>query len=120
MSRRKLLFRVFAGVVAVTVLFMLITTFTPIRIHRGLSPEAWANKLRFEIPMGSSYESVVNYLDKARIEHSPLVEKDRKIYAIIRDTCWAALLECSTDMEFSFDQHGSLTDISVKEGLTGL
>jgi hypothetical protein len=70
--------------------------------------------------LGSSYDSVAGYLDSAGIEHSQLVVNDQKIYAIVRDTCWAALLQCSIDMEFSFDDHRHLSRVSVKEGLTGL
>lgn len=120
MRRSQLIFRVVGGLVALMVLAGLTATFTPIRIHRGPSVNAWASKLHKDLPLGSSYESVAAYLTSAQIEHSTLVEKDRKVYAIIRDTCWAALLQCSIDMEFSFDDHNRLSDISVKEGLTGL
>jgi hypothetical protein len=120
MTRRQLIFRVVGGCVLAVVLAGLIALFTPIRMHRGLSPAAWTAKLGEQMPVGSSYESVAAYLDKAGIEHSPLMPKDRKVYAVIRDTCWAAMLQCSTDMEFSFDASGRLTATSVKEGLTGL
>lgn len=120
MSKSKLVLRITIGIVCAAVLISLVALLTPIRIHRGLSPEAWASKLGQEIPLGSSYSFVVSYLDKAGIEHSSQIPKERKVFGIIRDTCWAAMLQCSTDMEFMFDENGGLSRISVKEGLTGL
>jgi hypothetical protein len=106
MSQRRLTLKITVGAIVAIVLIGLIAVFTPIRIQRGLSPEAWERKLPQEIPVGSSYGFVLSYLDKAGIEHSPLMPKDRKVYAIIRDTCWAAMLQCSTDMKFLLEASG--------------
>lgn len=92
----------------------------PLRYSTGPTPNDVAASVKAALPNGSSQDKVLAFLDKQRIEHSAYLPSERKIYAIRRNTCRALFVECSIDMIFSFDETATLTDVSVKEGLTGL
>lgn len=92
----------------------------PLRYYPGPGPKEVSARVRTALPIGSSKEKVVAYLDEKHIEHSEFLPVERRIYAIQRDTCRALLVTCSIDMVFDFSAEGALEEISVKEGLTGL
>jgi hypothetical protein len=92
----------------------------PLRYYPGQTPKDVAASVRAALPKGSDKNKVLAFLDEKRIEHSDYLPKERRIYAIERNTCRAPFVECSIDMTFSFDEVGVLQEATVKEGFTGL
>jgi hypothetical protein len=78
-----------------------------------------AAEVNSNLPFGTSQKDVIAFLDKQHIEHSKYNQKQREISAIVRNTCWNLILECSIDMTFTFNDDGQLLNSGVTEGLTG-
>lgn len=106
--------------IAIAVGITAIVFLSPIRFYRDVSPKTMKVAVDSELPIGTDKSKVIAFLDARRIEHSGDKAGDGKIYAVVRDACLAAVLECTIDMTFSFDANGKLANASVKEGLTSL
>lgn len=78
-----------------------------------------AAEVNSKLPFGASQKEVIDFLDNNHIEHSEYERDQRIISAIVRNTCWNLILECSIDMTFTFNDDGQLINSKVTEGLTG-
>jgi hypothetical protein len=92
----------------------------PLRYYPGPNPREAARVIRTALPPGTAKERVIAYLADQKIEHSEFLSKERRIYAIRRNTCHALFVECSLDMVFNFNEAGELSNTSIAEGFTGL
>lgn len=76
--------------------------------------------IRKEVPIGSSTSQVLAFLDAQKIEHSQqYFDRDRIIYASIRNTSGNWLVKNSVYIQFHFDEKATLKDYSVREVSTG-
>ena len=72
-----------------------------------------------QLPIGSSPDEVIGFLQRHGIEHSNYHNDSRLITGIIRDVQKGLLTSGSVQLEFVFDNH-KLTKYSVTEVFTGL
>ncbi len=76
--------------------------------------------IRKEVPIGSSTLQVIAFLDAQKIEHSQqYFDRDRIIYASMRNTSGNWLVKNSIYLQFQFDEKGNLENYSAKEIATG-
>jgi hypothetical protein len=72
-----------------------------------------------ELPVGSDKLEVIRFLDERRFEHSEYVERERAIYAIVRNVGGNSLIRESVQFIFAFDDNGKLESYRVKDVFTG-
>ena len=110
---------VLAGLL-ITIAAVFLSFSTPLRYYPGQSPKQFETDIKAALPSGSNKNKVLAFLSDRRIEHSDYQSKERKIYAIQRNTCRMLFVECSIDMVFTFDEREIMRQLSVKEEFTGL
>lgn len=113
--KRKWILCIVLGLIVTPVAILLVTGW---RYYPGIIIDKMRSIVDKEIPLGTQRTDVERFLSQRRIEYS-YVERENRIYAIVRDTCRGILIECSIDMVFGFDGQRVLISSSVKEGFTG-
>ena len=123
------------NVVSSSVIFMLMLVAGS--CESTITAEKVSDRLAKEVPVGSSVDKVIRFLDAEKIEHSgvlehPENESDFKelrldnsavktfVVAIIRDVERSGLTKWDLQMHFYFDVHGVLVRNSVKKLGTSL
>jgi len=84
----------------------------------AIAREDLEQQISTSLPVGSTTDAVLAYLDRKGIEHSPYLDKDRSIRAIIRPKEEALITE-SLSIIFRFDEAHLLQEHSIKSVLTG-
>jgi hypothetical protein len=70
------------------------------------------------LPAGTDKSRVLALLDAHSVEHSDYIERERKIYAIVREVEKSALATTSVQFEFIFDERGQLLRYTARDVVT--
>ena len=68
---------------------------------------------------GSTVDEVLRFLDARHIEHSGLLDRDRTVRGILRNTGGSSPVKGSVALTFQFDAASRLQDWTVKDVYTG-
>jgi len=93
--------------------------FAPWRAHGGESPEKTRVDFCGVFPLGTARERVVAFLLERHVRHSELIPSDRAVYAFLGNTCETIIIECSTEVKYTFTSDDHLVDCDVSQSLTG-
>ncbi len=74
--------------------------------------------LQRNLKLGENYKQVIEFLDKEKFEHSGYLQKEKKIFGIIRDIKRYPIRK-SVQLVFMFNEKGELLKIDIKEAFTG-
>lgn len=82
------------------------------------------NDIRAQLPVGSSRDEVVSYLDRKGFPHSyigklPRAECDNCEIALVRDTAHSWLIRTDIQLYLKFNDGGKLTSFIAREVYTG-
>jgi hypothetical protein len=83
-----------------------------------LTKEQVEEKITKDLPVGSDYRNVQQYLENHKIEYS-WVEEEKTFYAIIRNTNGDFLVKENIQMIMHMDAEKKLKSIEVKSVFTG-
>ena len=81
--------------------------------------ESVRTALARDLPNGTPLATVLDYLDKAKVEHSGFVPKEALVGAIWRDVARNGPVTQSVKADFHFDADGKLVAMMVKDQFTG-
>lgn len=90
---------------------------------KGIGPRSTFAQIelavRHAVPMGSDVSAAKAYLDKNDVEYSD-VERERQIYAIIRDIKGGSfLVSKSASIRLRYDSQGRVTGVDIFPSFTG-
>jgi hypothetical protein len=84
----------------------------------AIATDELERQISTNLPVGSTIDAVMAFLDRKGIEHSPYLDKDRSIHAIVRPKEEALITE-SLSIIFRFDEAHLLQEHSIESVLTG-
>jgi hypothetical protein len=78
------------------------------------------NELKTSLPVGTTNQNVITYLDANKIEHGEYDRQNHSLAAIVRNIEESPVVTTHLKIFFIFDINGRLTDFTLKEVYTGL
>lgn len=88
-----------------------------LRIPR-LSPEDLTEMIHQELGLHPSATEVAAFLDRHEFERTEYHPSERRLNAMVRDTCYGLFIQCDILLKFEFDEDGKLVLISFDESFT--
>jgi hypothetical protein len=90
------------SVVAVLVVVVYLLIFAPWRPYGGKSLETLRANFCGALPVGTTGDKAIAFLDARNVKHSRLLAQDHAIHASLGNTGWTVFFDCSTEMKLTF------------------
>lgn len=85
---------------------------------KGLTEQKIENKIKNNLPIGTSFDNVKSYLDNSKIEYS-WQEKNSAFYGIIRNVNNRGLVSENIQLIIYMDKEKKLKSFEIKTIMTG-